>query len=505
VLWQLINKRRSLAQYAKDFVTTDRSKKKGVSGVSDASFTVSGLWKVLMEMLQDPGVEGAFFVLNSLHELPEDAESTKQLLELIQHDVVGRQDSASPIHDPNDGRRAPMRWLFTSRRRDNIKAILGGVPDVHEMNLDDPRYGGALQLDLREHARRKVAELAKRKGYSPALQYFTSSLVERKAENMVWIDIICRQLELLPANTIEVRKALAQAPQNLATLLDRTWSSVLDEKNEDVEWTKELLRALLLAFDDPTVEALGMLAEVAFYGQEKDNKSKLVEAINKCGALVRIIDYDLDDTVEEGQDEDWEDDEVAECRVTFLHSSARLRLHERAKELLGLGEEDFKMQHGAMALRSFSNVLKALTPPKELEDDDDDEEQEATDGSETKTNEQQTNEVEYEEPEDALDYCLKYWLRHAQQATTDVVDSLKLDQAFWALTSDVRNQWWSQYTRIEYDYSELSKMTALHVAAFFGFTPLVERLLESGHRDEIKARDSWDNQPVSTAVSHSCD
>jgi hypothetical protein len=48
-----------------------------------------------------------------------------------------------------------------------------------------------------------------------------------------------------------VRRALAQAPQNLTTLLDRTWTDVLDEKNEDVEWTKELLRALMLAFEDP--------------------------------------------------------------------------------------------------------------------------------------------------------------------------------------------------------------------------------------------------------------
>jgi ankyrin repeat protein len=57
---------------------------------------------------------------------------------------------------------------------------------------------------------------------------------------------------------------------------------------------------------------------------------------------------------------------------------------------------------------------------------------------------------------------------------------------------------------VDDDYEELSNMTALHVAAFFGFTPLVERLLESnesGHRNEIKTRDSWDNQPVS-GISH---
>jgi hypothetical protein len=97
---------------------------------------------------------------------------------------------------------------------------------------------------------------------------------------------------------------------------------------------------------------------------------------------------------------------------------------------------------------------------------------------------------------------LLIYVLDAKWATADVVESFKLDQAFWALTSDVRNQWWSQYTKIDNDYSELSNMTALHVAAFFGFTPLVVSLLKTEHRDEIHKRDSWDNQPVSTVLSH---
>jgi ankyrin repeat protein len=513
VLWQLISKRRSLAQYAKDLAHTDRSKKKGTGGSSDAAFTVQAMWKVLMDMLRDPGIDGAYFIMNSLHELPEDAESTKQLFQAIEYDVIGTQDPTSPAYDSGEGHRAPTRWLFTSRRRDNINTLLGNKTGVQSMNLDDAKYGGVLRNDLIQHARGKVADLAKKKGYSPALRYLASSLVERRAEDTVWVDVVCRQLELIPANTVEVRKTLTQAPQNLTMLLDRTWSNVLDEKNEDVEWTKELLRALMLAFEDPTVEELGVLAEVTHYGKVSDNKSKLVEAINRCGALIKIIDYDEEELEEGAEEEEWDDDEVAECRVTFLHDSARTRLQERAKELLGLGEEDLKMQHGAMALRSFSTVLKALTPPKEFydADDDDDDDEGDDDGAPTAgegdTQERVTNEVVVEEPEEALDYCLEYWLRHAQQATVDVVDNLNIDQAFWALTSDVRTKWWTEYTRIDDDYEELSDMTALHVAAFFGFTPLVERLLKSeesaGHQDEIRQRDSWDNQPVSGTSSFS--
>ena len=498
VLHQLISKRRSLALYAKDFAQGDRSRKKGVGGASEAMFTVPAMWKVLMNMLEDPAIEAAYFVINSLHELPEDAESTKQLFEALDYDVLGARDPSSPVYDAHEGRRRPMRWLFTSRRRENIKTLLGGVPGVTEMDLNDPVYGGVLRKELIQLSRQRVAELARKKGYSPALRYFASSLVERKAENRIWVDVVCRQLELVPANTVEVRKTLSQAPQNLSTLLDRTWINVLDDKNEDVEWTKELLRALMIAFRDPTVEELATLAEATHYLKGKGSKSKLLEAIDRCGALVKIIDYDEEELEEGEEEQDWDYDEVAECRVTFLHDSAKSRLQERAKEFLGLGEEELKMQHGAMALRSFSKVIKALTPPKEFDDSDDENEDEdpAADGKASE--EPITNAAEAEdETEGALNYCLEYWLRHAQQATSDVVDNLNLDQAFWALTSDVRDKWWNEYTEIDEDYEDLSGMTALHVAAFFGFTPLVERLLESGHREDIKARDSWCNQPVS--------
>jgi hypothetical protein len=54
ILHQLISKRRSLALYAKDFAQGDRSRKKGVGGASEAMFTVPAMWKVLMNMLEDP-------------------------------------------------------------------------------------------------------------------------------------------------------------------------------------------------------------------------------------------------------------------------------------------------------------------------------------------------------------------------------------------------------------------------------------------------------------------
>jgi hypothetical protein len=224
ILAQLISKRRSLALYAKEFVSDGR--RKGPGSESQSGYTIKNLWRILMDMLKDPGIDGAYFIINSLHEFPEDTDSTKEFLNLIQLSILGEDPTSPHSYEDPDTKTAPMRWMFTSRSRDNIKDILGVRPDVIKIDIDDPKYGTLLQQDYKDHARRRVAEVAKRKGYSPALKYFATSLVEKKAENSVWIDVICRKLELLPANTVAVRRALETVVQGVENLIDSTWTSV---------------------------------------------------------------------------------------------------------------------------------------------------------------------------------------------------------------------------------------------------------------------------------------
>ncbi|KAI0183966.1 ankyrin repeat-containing domain protein, partial [Xylaria flabelliformis] len=42
----------------------------------------------------------------------------------------------------------------------------------------------------------------------------------------------------------------------------------------------------------------------------------------------------------------------------------------------------------------------------------------------------------------------------------------------------------------------------MHVAANFGLTPLIDRLVSLGHKDQIHKRDSWDRQPLHWAAFH---
>ncbi len=52
-----------------------------------------------------------------------------------------------------------------------------------------------------------------------------------------------------------------------------------------------------------------------------------------------------------------------------------------------------------------------------------------------------------------------------------------------------------------YDIFDISSLTALHVAASIGFRQLVVSLISNGYQDEVRARDSLGNSPVSTQGS----
>jgi hypothetical protein len=257
----------------------------------------------------------------------------------------------------------------------------------------------------------------------------------------------------------------------------------------------------MISFEEPTIEEFAVLADLDFSGE--DRQEKLLAQINSCGPLVKILNQgdpesgSLVDTVaqEDSADKPEDDDDGANDDnggdegdttrqlVTFLHPSAKARLQERAKDLLGVSEEELKWQHGILGLRCFEHLLQIMMPPKQ---------------------DLKTAEAEESDDEDGPDlseaqpYTLKYWLRHAREATVDVVDNLNLENAFWQLSSEARTKWWNMYTTLSEEYDGLKDVTALHIAAIFGFTPLALSLLEHGHADEMHQRDSWDNQPVST-------
>lgn len=320
---QLINQQEILASYAKSF-----AKKKGDENQSRARVTVENLWQTLQDMLTDDFIGSkVIFVLNNLHVLPEDSDSTIKLMKYLKDEL--KNGTNGP-----DMRRVPTRWMITSREAHNIGEALN-FEGVRLVDLEDDKYGDQVQMALRKRAKERVATLEKEKSYNKALAYFASSLIGKRAQNTQWIDITCIQLQELPQaeSDLNVRRVLEKMPQDLTTLLNNAWIQIFKANEADVEKIKEMLRALVLTYEDPTEAELAVLAGFSSNDEEKAELRRFVE---KCKPL--LVMRRTNNT------------------ISFMNVVVKTHLLENANQLLGMSDEEKKWQHGVLALRSFSHV-----------------------------------------------------------------------------------------------------------------------------------------------------
>ena len=265
LLWQLVKQQGVLAPYAKHFV---KKKAKEDASKSTPQLTVENMWQVLQDMLSDEFVGSkVYFVINNLHVLPEESDSTTKLLKFIHSELLN-------INLSNQ-KRVPIRWLVTSREKYIVRQALE-VPGVRFIDLEDEKYENQVQQELRKHAYLKVRALSEEKKYNKAAAYFTSSLIGRRAQNTQWIDIACTHLKEIPENENEltVRHILEDMPQDLASLLERAWLQIFSSNIIDVERIHEMLRALVLTFEDPIEPELGVLTGLYTKEEAKKNAEK---------------------------------------------------------------------------------------------------------------------------------------------------------------------------------------------------------------------------------------
>lgn len=263
--------------------------------------------------------------------------------------------------------------------------------------------------------------------------------------------------------------------------------------------TKEILRTLAIAYEDPTIDELKVIADL----DPDDNNvdaTQIRELVRACGPLLRIYGAD-----------DWDDYYLGSQRVAFIHPMAKDALLSQAtsRKLIGLSDDgddetEVKWQHGILALRCFKYVLTQLGVDEGSSNWDEDPaptDAEATKDKDEKTLSQIFPDDEKTEEGDlyALDYPVKFWLKHGYDSTPDFVETLDLSHAFWSPESSARSRWWSSYAKVE-EFGDLTNLTPMHVAAYFGLTPLIDQLKANGHADQAHKRDSWDHQPLHWAA-----
>ena len=532
LLSQLIDQQELLAPFAKHFIKNKSRGKDNASSVqAQASLTVDNLWQTLQDMLVDDELsqKKVYFVINNIHVL-EDVDSTRKMLRLARTELQ-RVDEAH--HN-----QVRVRWLFTSTESHDIEEVLreGGTRII---NLDDNRYGNQIQEEMRQYAQTKISALNRTKKYNKTLAYYVSSLLGRRAENTQWIDIACFHLEKLPetAPSHRVRRILEELPRDLNKLLGREWIEILRADEDEVEKIKEMLRVLVLAYEDLTLSELGFLAELC---SDDSNDNGVQHLIDRCRPLLS--------TKRDGKGEE---------RICFSSLAARSCLTEH-ESFLGLSNEATKRQHGVMSIKSFHHLLEKF----------DFSEQDGPDGPDESTNivteyveeyDEVVDDMEYEagdevvaverdeiiegydsvEEEDeadsesgeptseeeaqlkqtkrwiarqikqlenrALPYAVKYWLKHAREATPEIAEILSTEQTFWTKGSPLFCRWLTMFMHLTDDFHEFKGLDprtvmALHVASSVGFPGLVAALLKGGYKSEMMERDGWASSPLHYAA-----
>ena len=507
---QLIHQQEILAPCAKRFIKDGSNDQEAIARVQ-APLTVENLWQTLQEMLADKSLTGKIYlVVNNFHALPQGADSTRKLLKLINAELQETEGRGSE-------RQVEVKWLLTSRDSVFIKeAIKLGETGLIDLE-DEEKYGSQIQSELRQYAEKQIDSLGTQKGYTKALTFFASNTLGKNAPNTQWIDIVVALLDVqMPEGTAEgkVRKSITEFPQDSNALLDRAWTRIFSSDDDDK--IKEVLRVLVLTYEDPTIAELEILADIQ---ADESDKNKLRELVDRCKPLLTLKDSST------GQE-----------KICFLNSVVKSHLMGN-ESLLGLAREDIKMQHGLMSLRSFTHLMQRLDffdPEKSTLGDDSKtriqglgihgrqdsfasirrdslvslgSDEYVAMGASDERNEspERVRKDSQRQEQFVMAYAVKHWLHHASEAPLGIAETLSSEEEFWRAHSRLRRRWLIVYTRLTNGFKgfQPEDLSAMHVAASVGFRGLIGALIKNGHHEEIDDHDTSGNTPVSTPCGRS--
>ena len=434
--------------------------------------TVPALWSSLQNILGDPSVRKVYFVINSLDEA--ELPSREEFLPLLAAYL------GVPLDTVNDSRYSVVKWMFLSRsgRQDISKNLKQSIT----VNMEDKENSVKVNSAVKAEISSQVDALAKLKGYNSGLAYFIKKHITSRAEgSYIYVSLVIQELKNLDAtqmSTTGIRKQLEEFPPGLNDMFGYIRRRVLDPKNQSIETTKEILRALILAERAPNLFELAVMADLPV--QQRNDEAALRKCVAKCGAFVTLSDdeYKI---------------------VSFIDAAAREYLEAEAKDELSLSMDD--MQNGIIALRCLDYVRNLYMPKdeqsgaEETQETSTDVDQSEGEGTAPAESNETPTEQYVSEFTGPLEYPCKFWLEHARKADPDLVEEFNLSDPFWAEESSSRDAWWSSYGGSG-GYSELTKTTPMHIAASSSYAVFLDYLIDQGHTSDIHKVDSWSYQPL---------
>ena len=234
-----------------------------------------------------------------------------------------------------------------------------------------------------------------------------------------------------------------------------------------------MLRVLSVAFRPPSPTELTILIGI-------EDASEINNLIALCAPMIKV-----------------KASEKHASEVTFVNETVEHNTRYQAAKLFDISEDSLedwqsdprvKQFHGVLTWRCYSHIEALNSASSGTRDGDD----EPTPTSTVKARQSASTKSKAD-----CSYPSEHWLLHAMKGKPEFSEDLVGDiPTFWEQNSPERALWLREYLK-EDSTLKHEGMTALHVAAAFGYESLTSTLLNRGHGGELKATNKSEYTPVS--------
>ncbi|PVH92061.1 ankyrin [Periconia macrospinosa] len=464
ILLQMIDCLPKLAIHAEEFLDdqaiSSRSKDGGHTYKQfKATMTVENLLQCLRDMLRDVSLYTVYIIVNNLHRLKVN-DSLQKLLVEIERQIPKASFKTGGIS---------VKWLLTafSTARNDLSTRFnssGLNSKVRRINLQNAENFKKVKSELRTHIQGEIDKLQKIKGYDDSLTFEVGEMIESKAENRQWVDVMCVELETLQSdcNRLQIRKLLEVAAEgSLEKLVVEAWEKVQD-----------ILRALVLLVSEVTVKELAVLTRY--------NSDEVAYLLQACTPMLKQGNQHVEFTNKEVKEyllENWTS--LLAGSETSLGDVRRQKEWQQAHLAWGCFmymEKEYKSE-----ILSFKK---------------------AEDYSIKESQETRQSHRKLLHSELSCAYAIRNWKKHVEGGGMPLAESLvsRLPQ-FWASDAPSRLRWLKGFIYLKDDFNDLESiesMTALHVTSALGLKDLSCILIRD--ESQIQALDGNHYTPLHLAA-----
>ncbi|KAI7773860.1 hypothetical protein LA080_009711 [Diaporthe eres] len=346
-----------------------------------------------------------------------------------------------------------VKVMIISREKPALRDAFAGR--YLQLNLEEPRNAQAVYEDVQKHIIQRGDRIASpdRKDYSTELCSSVKDCLARNCQgNLLWVSMAVSELE--STSRIEAWEHLSRLPPTLDAMYE--WM-VMQIPHEWRELSTKLLLWVTLALRPLSISELVVALDERRLSLV--DRETIRDCINRCGQILRIV---VDDTVH------------------LIHNSAREYLWGRLesspsffKDCVELNPLNLKEGHKLIASVCIRN-LKDVTQPRIQNLRIQKKGAKVGDSTTFITS----------TPTALSDYAMAFWTDHVRNAGELMLDIVDSNSQLFEEHSPIRGI-------LAYEVSQgllTTDISVLHHAAYYGFAPLVGRLVKKGWWNKLRRR-----------------